>query len=189
MQNDFWRDIPGTGGKYQASRGGDVRHVWPSGKTTPLRPYLVRGESHKRHRYTLYIHMRIGGKDWIATLMSVIAMTFKGAPPPGMCWHHANGCQFDNRPENIQPIDRHDLGRRSGAASRRKSVEMLDRDGNVVELYTSAREAARANYISYEAVIQRCYGRIKNPYSLTGYTFQYEDSPHTGRKKVGNGKR
>lgn len=180
MQNDIWRDIPGTGGKYQASRSGEVRHVWPSGKTTPLRPYLLHSECHKRHRYRLMIHMRIDGKDKVVPLMAAIAMTFKGPLPPGMCWHHANGCQYDNRVENIQPIGRHELGKKTAAQATRKSVEMLDRDGNVVELYTSTREAARANHMSHEAVRQRCVGGVKNPYSLTGYTFRYEDAPRRG---------
>lgn len=187
MTNDYWRDIPGTGGKYQASRGGEVRHVWPNGKTTPLRPYLQHSECHKRSRYRPMIHMRIDGRDRIMPLMSVIAKTFKTDLPPGMCWHHANGRQYDNRPENIQPIDRRELGRKTGAQSMRKSVEMVDRSGNVVELYTSTREAAKANHMSHEAVRQRCVGGVKNPYSLSGYTFRYEDAPQRAERMKHHG--
>lgn len=114
---EYWRDIPGTGGKYQASRNGEVRHVWPSGKTTELKPYLL-------------------------------------------------------------------LGKKTGGRGTRKSVEMLDADGNVVELYASTRDAARANHLSHEAVRQRCLGMVKKPFALTGYTFRYEDEPHRQRKKA-----
>lgn len=177
---EHWRDVPGTGGKYQASRGGDVRHVWPSGKTTLLKPYLLRSECHKSSRNRLHIHMRIDGKDKVRALLTVVASTWLGKPPPGMVWHHANGMLYDNRVENIRAITRRELGLKTGARSTRKSVEMIDRAGNVVELYTSTREAAKANHLSHEAVRQRCQGMVKRPYELTGYTFRYEDAP---RKK------
>ena len=101
-----------------------------------------------------------------------------------MVWHHANGNMWDNSIENIRAITRHDLGKKTGAQATRKSVEMLDADGNVVELYASTRDAARANHLSHEAVRQRCLGMVKKPFALTGYTFRYEDEPHRQRKKV-----
>jgi len=182
---EFWRDIPGTDGKYQASRAGEIRHVWPSGLTTPLRPYLLHSECHKRHRYRLHVHLTINGKSKIVSLLSVVAATWKGKPPPGMVWHHANGNMWDNSVDNIQPITRQELGKKTGGNSNRKSVEMLDAAGNVVELYASTRDAARANHLSHEAVRQRCKGLVKNPYSLTGYTFRYEDEPHYHNRKKG----
>ena len=182
---DFWRDIPGTGGKYQASRAGDIRHIWPSGKTTMLRPYLLHSECHKSHRNRLHVHLRVDGKSKIVALLSVMAATWKGPPPPGMVWHHDNGNMWDNSVDNIQPISRHDLGKKTGARATRKSVEMLDAAGNVVELYASTREAARANHLSHEAVRQRCNGHVKNPYALTGYTFRYEDKPNYHNRKKG----
>lgn len=180
---EFWRDVPGTGGKYQASRAGEVRHVWPSGKTTLLSPYLLRSECHKRQRNRLHVHMRIDGKDKIVSLLTVIASTWKGPAPHGMVWHHANGNPWDTSVRNIQAISRHDLGKKTGGRSTNKSVEMVDEAGQVVELYPSTRAAARANHMSHEAVRQRCKGLVKHPYSLTGYTFQYEDDPHRHRQK------
>jgi len=179
----YWRDVPGTGGKYQCSRGGDVRHVWPNGKTTLLKPYLLRSECHKNCRNRLHVHMRIDGKDKVRALISVVADTWLGQPPPGMVWHHANGSLHDNRVDNIKPITRRELGLKTGARSTRKSVEMIDPAGQVVELYASARDAGRANNMSYQAVIDRCHGKVKKPYALTGYTFRYEDEPRRqGRK-------
>ena len=181
---EYWRDIPGTGGKYQASRNGEVRHVWPSGKTTELKPYLLHSECKRHCRHRLHIHMRIDGKDQVRALISVIAATWKGPPPAGMVWHHANGNMWDNSIENIRAITRRDLGKKTGAQATRKSVEMLDAYGNVVELYASTRDAARANHLSHEAVRQRCLGMVKKPFALTGYTFRYEDEPHRQRKKA-----
>ncbi|MBR6571537.1 MAG: hypothetical protein IKK75_13895 [Clostridia bacterium] len=176
--HEYWRDIPGTGGKYQASRNGEVRHVWPNGNTTMLSPYLLHSKCKRHCRYRLHIHMRVDGKDKVVALLSVMAMTWMGAAPPGMVWHHANGNMWDNRVENIKPITRQALGKKTGALAARKSVEMLDAAGNVVELYTSAREAGRANNMSYQAVIDRCHGKVKKPFALTGYTFRYEDEPY-----------
>lgn len=180
---EFWRDIPGTDGKYQASRAGDIRHVWPSGMTSLLRPYLLHSECHKRKRYRLHVHLRVGGKDKVRGVLGLVAAAWKGKPPEGMIWHHANGNVFDNSVGNIQPITHQELGRKSGGKSTRRSVEMIDREGNVVSLFVSARAAARENHMSYQAVIDRCHGKIKKPFELMGYTFRYEDGAPGRRKK------
>ena len=36
---ESWKDIPGYDGKYQADTEGNIRRVYPSGKTRLLRPY------------------------------------------------------------------------------------------------------------------------------------------------------
>ena len=47
-------------------------------------------------------------------------------------------------------------------------------NGDEVEVYRSAREAARKNSMSYQTVLDRCHNRVKKPFALDGYTYQFE---------------
>lgn len=62
-----------------------------------------------------------------------------------------------------------------------KAVERVTPDGKVVGVYRSAWDAARKCYISKDAVLRRCYGKVANPYTLDGhdYRFREEDGHET----------
>ncbi len=179
----MWRDIPGTDGKYQISRNGDVRHIWPSGHVSYVNPYMKISKAGRDHGDRLYINLRINGKQVCKVLFAVMCRTWLGEPPEGMTWYHRNGNQHDNSIENAALIDRRELGRITGGRSMRRAVEMVAPDGNVVELYTSAREAAAANHMSLACVTDRCEGRIKKPFALNGYTFRWEEQARRRKKR------
>lgn len=188
MQDDFWRDIPGTDGKYQISSTGEVRHVWPSGLTTPLQPF-AKPRKRKDGKWIgsrICLKLRIDGKNSTRMLFSCLTSAWLGPPPPGMVYYHKNGVLSDNHLSNVGLIDKREMGRKSGPRSKRKSVEMVDPDGNVVALYNNAREAAEQNYMYVQGVIDRCENRIKKPFALIGYSFRWEDAP-SGRCKTRKG--
>lgn len=169
---NFWRDIPGYGGKYQASRNGDIRRVFGSGKVRDLTPHWKFITKPKKH-HLLVTHLTLDGHDREVSMLRIMADTWKGKPPAGRVACHINGIISDNRADNIGFIDRKTLGRRTGG-SRRKPVRKLDKDGNVVEVYVSAREAARANHMSYQTVLDRCHRKVKNEYALDGHTYRFD---------------
>lgn len=184
MQDDFWRDIPGTDGKYQISRAGEVRHVWPSGLLTPVKAYLRIGTSASAHKIRAYVPLRYSdGKQRGKLRFALLTAAWMGPPPPGKVWYHKNGNPLGDYLDNVGLIDRRELGRITGPRARRKSVEMVDPAGNVVALYNSAREAGAANHIDLRCVTKRCEGLIKNPFALTGYTFRWEDLQEKQIKK------
>jgi len=62
----------------------------------------------------------------------------------------------------------------------------IDKAGNIVALYRSAREAAEKEFISHNSISTRCLNQVKHPYRLTGYNYQYESTygqQKRGRKK------
>lgn len=181
--NMIWRDIPGFDGKYQVSRVGEVRHIWPSGHISPVKPFLKRNGRHNSRR--MHLHLRMDGRDITTTLLSVMVKTWLWPAPEGKTWHLKNGFQYDVSLENIGLIDIGDLGRKTGGRSMRRAVEMVDADGNVAALYVSAREAARANNMSVDCVTHRCEGRIKRPFALNGYTFRWEEKRPARKRKKG----
>ena len=76
------------------------------------------------------------------------------------------------------------MSRRDGRNGRHFAavVFKVDRQGNDVEIYRSARAAAQANYANHHAILDRCHNRIKNPYELFGgYTFRFEEPPKRKR--------
>ncbi len=183
---ETWRDIPGYGGKYQVDREGNVRRVYGSGKTRPITPYHRKMSGSQR----MVVKLTRDGKPREEILMRIVALAFLGAPPEGYVPYHRNGCQSDNYLNNIAYIDRRELGRLTGASSRRRPVAKLDQDGEIVEVYSSAREAARRNYMSYQTVIDRCNGKVKGAFAPDGHAYVWDDSEvsiRRGMQKIGHG--
>lgn len=178
----WWRDVCGYGGKYQVSRHGEVRRVNSTGLVHDMTAYTKSG---RQFRGRLFVKLTKGGKSKEEPLLQIVAAAWLGQTPAGKVPYHMNGIVTDNRADNIGFITRSELGKRTGAmADTRAIVFMVDRDGEVVEIYRSAREAAKANFMSYQSVLDRCHNRIKNPYALNGYTFQFEEEPKKRRKKT-----
>ncbi|MCD8366129.1 MAG: NUMOD4 motif-containing HNH endonuclease [Clostridiales bacterium] len=174
---NWWRDIPGYGGKYQVSRLGEIRRVYPSGKVRDMTPYKKAGcNGRKISRDRLYVKLTIDGRSKDVPMLQIMTATFKGPVPAGYVPYHINGMVTDNRAENIGFIGRRELGQKTGhLAGKRKAVFKVNEQGEDVEVYRSAREAAKANYVSYQTVLDRCHGKVKNPYALDGYTYRFEE--------------
>ncbi len=166
-----WKDIPGYGGKYQASIDGRVRRVYKSGKTRLMTPYR---KTHKAHRNKVFVKLTINGKPKEVSMLKIMVDTFFGQMPPGKVAYRKDGCPTNNAYWNIGFTDRQTLGRMTGARSRRMPVVKISREGEIVDFYKSAREAARKNHMSYQTVLDRCNNKIKNPFALDGHNYQFE---------------
>ena len=79
---ESWKDIPGYDGKYQADTEGNIRRVYPSGKTRLLRPY----HKHMSGSQRMIVKLTRDGKSREEIVMQLIAKTFLGVPPRDM-WH------------------------------------------------------------------------------------------------------
>lgn len=166
-----WKDIPGYGGKYQVDREGNVRRVYRPGKTRSLTPQHKKMCGSQR----LVVRLTVDGKAEDRVLMQLVARTFLGPAPDGCVAHHKNGCQSDNYVNNIEYVTKEELGKINGAKSRRKPVAKLGRDGEIVQIYSSAREAARENYMSYQTIIDRCNGRCRSAFAPDGFAYAWDD--------------
>lgn len=156
---DIWKDIEGFNGKYQVSYSGQIRRVCKDGKTRLLKPYKKSEGSRARKisRDRLYIKLTDDtGKRHEFLVHQIVAKHFLGKPKPGQVPYHKNGLVADNWASNLAYIDRRTLGKMTGASSRRKPVIKINRDGEIVDCYSSAREAAKNNYMSYQTVMDKC---------------------------------
>lgn len=169
---ESWKDIPGFEGVYQADREGNIRRLYRNGKTRVLTPYHKKMNGSQR----LVVKLTVNSQSREVVVIQAVARTFLGPPPVGHIPVHRNGCQSDNYVNNIEYISRQQAGKMYGARSRRKAVVKIDNYGEIVEVYSSARMAAKANYLSHQTVTDRCNGKCKSPYAPDGYAYAWEDS-------------
>ena len=168
---ETWKDIPGYNGKYQCDREGNFRRVYKSGKTRPIIPYRKNGTRNK-----IVVHLTDdNGKTSQRLVIGIMAITFLGPAPPGCVPYHKNGALTENHINNIAYIKRKELGKITGQKSRRKPVAKINDSGNIVEVYPSARAAARDNFMSYQTVIDRCNGKVKSAFAPDGFAYAWED--------------
>lgn len=170
---ETWRNIPGYKGKYQVDMEANVRRVYLSGKTRAMTPY------HKKMSGSQRLVVKLtddDGKAKEVTLLQIMARSFLGPIPDGCVPYHKNGCQSDNYIQNIAYISRKELGKKTGSKSRRKAVVKIDILGEIVDVYSSAREAAKKNFMSRQTITDRCNGKCKGAFAPDGYAYAWEDS-------------
>lgn len=175
---DLWRDIPGYDGKYQVSRDGEVRRVIRPGFVRNLCPRKKTNPQAVRKHRNVWVVKLAGpeGKSREYKVCKLVAAAFLPCPRPGEVLYHKNFITSDNRVDNLAYIDRKTLGAISGHhTNNRRPVVKINRAGEVVEIYRSARAAGEANYMSYQTVLDRCNNKIKNPYELDGFNYQWEE--------------
>ena len=160
-----WRNVRGYGGKYQVSYFGEVRRVFPSGKTRLMTPYKRSENSRARKKITrnrLYVKLTDDeGRGREVPMLKLMATHFLPEPKPGEVPYHINGIVTDNYVSNIGYIDRKELGKLTGHISKSQQVVKIDDTGHIVEAYRSAREAAKHCFMSYQTIIDRCNGQYK----------------------------
>lgn len=169
-----WRDIPGYDGKYQASEDGDVRHVYPSGHTRLLTPFRKSERSHASSRNRYVYKLSRDGRGREVAAINIMVATYLGGRRSGMVAYHKDGILSNNHRSNIGFITRSELGKLTGAQSSRRPVRKVDESGEIVEIYRSAREAGRQNHMSYQTVLDRCNHRVKQPYRLDGFNYEWD---------------
>lgn len=179
MTNPDWRDIPGYDGAYQINRMGEVRCWKWRGRRTKS-PHLLtqyrKKPLEKGHRSGRY-YFKLTSPDGRAREVPVLGLmvnAWLGGCPPGKVAYHRNGDLADTCLHNIAFATPRELGAMTGPQATRRPVKKIDISGEVVAVYSSARAAARANHMSYQTVLDRCHGKVKNPFALDGHDYRFE---------------
>lgn len=173
---EIWRDIPGYGGRYQASTEGRIRKIWPvSGKKTICTPYR-RQRRKQANSDALRVHISLpDGRRVERTVINLVAETFLGSVP-GRCAVHKNGMSADNSLSNIALMTNSQIGKTFGAQAKRRPVVKIDETGEIIACYPSARAAASENYVSHQTVADRCNRRVKKEFALDGFSYRWDDT-------------
>lgn len=166
--DDIWREIPGFESVYEINYHGKIRRTCGKGKRT-ITPITKRGVAVVRL-------VLPGGQRKEYRLHTLVAKAFLAPPAqPGMVLYHPNGARKDNCAGNLEWITSKELGRKTGAAAKRRPVIKMDSQGDIVAFYPSARASARENYMSYQTIIDRCNGKCKSPFAPDGYMYKWDD--------------
>lgn len=176
-----WKPIPGYDGKYEASFFGHIRRMYKTRPPKILSQYEKKGDRPGSRK--LFIKLTKdgeAGKD--VNVAQIIYITHVGPIPDGFSVVHKNGSFMDNNVNNLKLLSKKELGSRYGVMSKKKSVVKISEDGEEVEIYYSAREAARKNFMSYQTIIDRCNGKVKKRAAPDGFDYAWEDSAISIRK-------
>lgn len=163
-----WKLIAGTWRwPYRVSDQGVVQKQLPDGTWQTIKAYPYSGQWR--------IQLWVDEKSWKRIQVSKLVVdAFLGGTPHGMLRVHKNGMKHDNAVENIIFMPRSKAATRHRPGNSRP-VAKVDRKGNVIAIYRSESEAARANHISQQAIAKRCKGKIADPYRLDGFNYIFED--------------
>lgn len=172
-----WKVVPGTDGKYLANPDGQLCHLTKKGKKIITEGYMHK---HRCHRYVA-VKMTLNGKATEHKLSRVIWETFHGPIPEGMGVVHIDRILTNNKLSNLVLMTKEQSGNKYGKLCADRIVMKVAPDGEVEEIYRSAREAARQNHMSYQTVLDRCNHKVKKPFALDGYNYLWE-SDATGIK-------
>ncbi len=163
-----WVAIKGYRWPYRINREGCVQKQLEDGSWYTLKPYIGGGRSRAMVKMRSKDNRKIE-----APLVWLMADAFMGGRRPGYGIVHRNGAKLDCDLGNLKFLPLNECGRLSCRA-RRRAVEKVDRKGRVVSIYASAREAAKANFISQNSIWARCNGKVQDPYRLDGHNYRYE---------------
>lgn len=164
-RENIWKPIPGWGDVYEASFDGRIR------KTHGIRAGIL--QPHKKKGVYVTHLTNENGERREQRVHVLVALAWLGEKPKGLCIFHKNGVRTDNFANNLEYIPRREVGRRTGALSGKRTVLRLSTSGEILAVYPSAREAAKVEPFSYQAIMDRCNKKNKRP---DGFIYVWEDT-------------
>ncbi|MDD3251795.1 MAG: HNH endonuclease [Lachnospiraceae bacterium] len=190
VKPDIWKDVQGYNGKYQVSYAGEIRRVYDSGKTRTLHPFKKAESGRKIYRDRLMVNITGENAKRKTHLMhQLVAAAFLPEVPNGCVIFHINGVVTDNYASNLGFITKKELGKKTGHISNAKAVVKIDKTGEFVDTWRSAREAAKDCFMSYQTIIDRCNGRyrknglhsFKSVFAPDGFAYSWDDEKHINK--------
>lgn len=122
-----------------------------------------------------FVKLTKDGRSKEYSFARIMANTFLGGVPDGHGVYHKNGMKSECALYNLIVLPRKRIGEITGPRCAKRVVMKIDAQGEAIEFYRSTRQAGEANHMSYQAVLDRIHGRVKRPFELNGFTFQYEE--------------
>ena len=173
-----WQDIKGYEGKYQASFDGQIRRIHKTTAPRILQPYRKRTGNKNAVKQWLFVKLTdANGKTKECAVHRVVAEVFWGDCPEGCVVRHKNELLTDNCAANLEYISRRELGRLTGASARRKPVVKINKNGEIIGNYSSARACGRKNFMSYQTIIDRCNNMCKKSiFAPDGNIYAWDDN-------------
>lgn len=187
---EIWKDIPGYEGLYQASNTGKIKSydrvivIPPNSKSVYGFNYVRKGRQLKQQvansGYLKVLLYDENGNRKYTLVHRLIASTFIPNPNKYKCINHRDENKLNNSLDNLEWCT-HKYNTNYGSCISRRSekqkitnsritpVAKCDDFGNIVDVYTSMREAARSNKLYQSNIFKSCNSNIKSG----GYLWRY----------------
>lgn len=167
-ESSIYKSIPNMRFEYRVGDMGDVQRKMPDGTWHTLKPFMSK--KNKRVYITLWFSETVRKPVTLVRLMD--AMFFDSyATKHKMSITHKNKVKTDCSIYNLVFVPREEFGKNNQNSAKR--VVKIDRDGNRVAYYNSCKEAASKNFISATAMHNRVNNKVKNPFRLDGFNYQF----------------
>ena len=167
-ESHIYKSIPNMRFEYRVGDMADVQRKMPDGTWHTLKPFMSK--KNKRVYITLWFSETVRKPVTLVRLMD--AMFFDSyATKHKMSITHKNKVKTDCSIYNLVFVPREEFGKNNQNSAKR--VVKIDKDGNSVAYYNSCKEAASKNFISTTAVHNRVNNKVKNPFSLDGFNYQF----------------
>ncbi len=157
--------IRGYEGLYSIDEFGNIyRHFK---HTTVIMKPSVKPRGHLEIRL-----LNKAGRRRTYNVARLVAIHFLPKPYMADSVIHKNGNKQCPHVDNLAWVSKRQLGLRYGhRVEKAMQICKADKNGEVVEVYHSAREAARKNYMSYQTILNRVNGKVKGRYAPDGYEY------------------
>ena len=167
-ESSIYKSIPNMRFEYRVGDMGDVQRKMPDGTWHTLKPFMSK--SSKRLYISMWFSAKVRKAVPVVRLMDDLFFD-SYAKKNRMNITHKNSVKTDCSIYNLVFVPREEFGKHNQNSVKR--VVKVDRDGNRVAYHNSCKEAASKNFISATAVHNRGKNRVKNPFSLDGFNYQF----------------
>ena len=160
-----WVAIEGYKFPYRISDTGRVQS-FASGKWVDMNPSMYR---------KLTVTFRTtDNKSKTVPVKRLVVDAFMGGRKAGYRVIHKNGMKTDCAVENLAFVREEALGKMFGGVGKRKVVLKVDKNGDLLDVYSSSKEAAKKSFMSERQIERHCRGQVQNPFKYMDYTFCYD---------------
>ncbi len=159
LDSEVWKKVPDTENMY-ISNMARVKRVLKT-KERYLQPYF------KKRKPPYFV--KVNGKE--IKLAVLVWRVFKGDYDSRVYGIAHHVLTTDDRLVNLYMASKRELGSRTGGNTKKvKGIYKCDRDKRIIyEYYRNSRDAARANFCSYQTILDSCNGKTRK--NCTGFDF------------------
>lgn len=175
-----WKEIPGYGGRYEASYYGEIRKVygWPPKegveiKYKILKPYLAKRK--RGDKFEAKVGLEKNGKRETRYIARLVAMTWCEGYKKGLTVDHFDGNTLNNRADNLEWVTLKENIRRaanSNYTNMGTPCKLIKGNGDTYS-FCSLKEASKFLHRSDEYV-RICLLREKLPTDKKGVVYMVE---------------
>lgn len=159
---------------YEIDLTGSIRRVYNS-KKAELTLSLKNGE------YIVELQT-VDGIRKTERVHRLMQRTYLPPPKHGEILYFKNGNKQDIHLDNLAYIQRTELGKITNASKRRKPVAKISANGELLDIFPSARQAAKANYMSDQTVMNHCNGKVQSTFAPDGNRYVWDEELEYSQK-------